>query len=198
MRKFALLITLAVGLGGCATLSEPGGPFYGVEQKKMLSDAVILLQQRKTARATELLTAVCKAPPVPGVTDEALFRLGVLRLGSGDESKTITQSRSYLNRLVKEFPDSSWTPPASTLSGFLAGTDNKLQQHQQESKLREVIISLTKENRELKDRNASLLKEQRILKDSNLSLLKENTELRQNVEKLKYIDLDLERRPGRK
>ncbi|HET6420945.1 MAG TPA: hypothetical protein VFG19_12345 [Geobacteraceae bacterium] len=198
MRKIALIIILAFGLGGCATLSQPGGPFYGVEQKKMLSDAVILLQQGKKARAAELLAAVCKAPPVPGVTDEALFRLGVLRLGPGDESKTITQSRNYLNRLVKEFPDSSWTPPALTLSGFLAGTDNKLQQLQQDGKLKEVIISLTKENRELKERNASLLKEQRVLKDSNLSLLKENTELRQNVEKLKYIDLDLERRPRNK
>ncbi len=198
MRNFALIITVVIGLSGCATLSEPGGPFYGAEQKKMLSDAVLLLQQGKTARAAELLTAVCKAPPVPGVTDEALFRLGVLRLGSGDETKKITQSRSYLNRLVKEFPDSSWTPQASTLSGFLAGTDNRLQQIQQESRLKEVIISLTKENRELKERNASLLKEQRILKDSNLSLLKENTELRQNVEKLKYIDLDLERRPRRR
>jgi hypothetical protein len=194
MKKFALIMILVIGLGGCTTLTKPGAPFYSMGQKRKLSSALSLIQQRKTADASELLTAICKEPPVPGVTDEALFRLSLLHLESDIEANGTAKSKSDLDRLVKEYPDSTWVQPASTLSEFLSATDNKLQH---DGKLKELIISLTRENRELKERNFVLSKEQRVLKDSNLSLLKENTELRQNVEKLKTIDLDLEKRPKR-
>ncbi len=183
-------------------MSKPGGPFYGSGQKNKLADALALIQQGKKADGAEILAAICKEPPVPGVTDEALFRLSVLRLESGANANSIAQSKRDLDRLVREYPGSSWAPPASALSGFLSRIDNKLQHLQQDlqqdGKLKEAIISLTKENRELKERNAVLSKEQKVLKESNLSLVKENAELRQNVEKLKYIDIDLERRPRRR
>ncbi len=201
MKKFALIIILVIGLNGCATLSKPGAPFYGMGQKKKLSSALTFLQQGKTADAAELLSAICEEPGVPGVTDEALFRLSVLRLGSGMETTAVEQSKNDLVRLEKEYPSSSWVPLASTLREFLASTNNKLGR---EKKLKELNQSLSRENRELKEtnrelkeHNISLSKEQRVLKDSNLSLLKENAELRQSVEKMKSLDLDLERRPKR-
>lgn len=201
MKKLALTIILVIGLSGCATLTKPGGPFYGTGQKNKLSGALTLLQQGKSADAAEVLTAICEEPGVPGVTDEALFRLSVLRLGSVMEANVVEQSKHDLERLEKEYPSSSWVPLASTLREFLASTNNKLLR---EKKLKDQNLSLSRENRDLKEENRglkehnnSLSKEQRLLKESNLSLLKENAELRQNVEKMKTIDLDLERRPKR-
>lgn len=190
---------LVIGVGGCAALTKPGAPLYDMGQKNKLSTALELQGQGKKAEAFELLTAICKEPGVPGVTDEALFRLSVLRLGAAGETNGVAQSKKDLERLAKEYPSSTWAPLASALGDFLASTNNRLQR---EKKLKDLNLSLSRENRDLKEENRelkqhnfSLSKEQRGLKESNLSLLKENAELRQSVEKMKSLDLDLETRP---
>lgn len=195
MKKLVLIIIMAIVTSGCATLSKPGAPFYEMGQKKKLSGAMTLLQQGKTTDAADHLAVIVKDPPVPGVTDQALFLLSVLRLGPGGEKNGTASGKSDLDRLVKEYPASPWAPLASTLSDFITTTGNRLHD---DSKLKELILAQSRENKELKERNIALSKEQRTLKDSNLSLLKENAELRANLEKLKTIDLDLERRPKRR
>lgn len=194
MMKLALIIMLVIGLGGCVTMTDPVVPAYGMEQKNKFSTALELLRQGNRAGAAELLAAICKEPEVPGVTDEALFRLSILRLGQAGDSSGVAQSKNDLERLKKEFPSSSWAPLASTLGDLLAKTNNKAQR---EKKLKELNSTLSKENRDLKERNLTLSREQRLLKESNLSLSKENAELRQSVEKMKSLDLDLESRPKR-
>lgn len=190
MKKIFALIVLAAGLSGCAMMTKPGAPLYGFGQREKLDQAVLLQKQGKTDDAVKLLSGIVAEPGVKGVTDEALFRLGIMRIGAGFDAETIDKGKKYLDRLVKEYPESSWTVLASPLTVFLATSDKGLQQGK---KLSEQNASLAKENRDLKENIGSLAKELKSVKESNGSLSKENADLRDRVEKLKYIDIDLEK-----
>jgi hypothetical protein len=177
-------------MNGCATLTKPGAPFYGMGQKDKLATASMLQKQGKTSESKNLLSEICAEPAVPGVTDEALFRLAILRLGSEFEADNIEKCKKELDRLAQDFPSSSWTQLALPLRNFLASSGKALKQGK---KLSEQNKSLSKENRELKDNSLSMAKELRNVKEINASLSKENSGLRQRVEKLKSIDLDMEK-----
>jgi hypothetical protein len=189
MKKFILIILL-IGMSGCVSLTKPGAPFYGMGQKSKLDKATMLQNQGKTADAVTLLTEITEDPGVSGVTDEALFRLGILRLSSGFEANNLEQGKKDLGRLAKDYPASSWNLLALPLTEFLALSDKALRQGK---KLTQQNLSLTKENKELKENNLSMARELKNVKESNVSLSKENAELRQRVEKLKSLDLDMEK-----
>lgn len=155
-----LIMLVALALGGCATMAKPGSMLYQSAQEKKLTQAVALLEQGKTAAATELLSVLCDEPGVPRITDEALFRLSLLRLGAGQEKSALRQVHHDLERLKKEFPASSWAPLAAILNEYLISADDL--QHQN-----------------------------RKLKEQNLSSTRENKELRQSIEKLKNLELEL-------
>lgn len=162
MIKQILIIILAFGTGGCAAMSQPVGILYRSGQERKLARAVTLVEQGKLSAAAELLAAVSAEPGVAGVTDEALFRLSLLRLMAGPEKNGMPRAHHDLERLKKEYPASSWAPLASSLTEFLATTDDLRQQN-------------------------------RKLKELNLSLTKENRELRQSIEQLKNLELELGR-----
>ena len=162
MKKYILIIATALALSGCATLTRPGGAFYSSAQENKLDRAVTLLKQGKTSAAEGLLSAICSGPGVAGVTDEALFRLSLLHLGSGQEKNGATQALHNLERLRKEYPNSPWAPIAASMTEFLASADDLRQQGKK-------------------------------LKELNLSLTKENKELRQSIDQLKTLELELGR-----
>ncbi len=171
-------------------MTKPGAPFYGLGQKDKLDKALTLQKQGKSGDAVKLLSEIVEEPAVPGVTDEALFRLGVLRIGTGFGADSIDKGKRDLDRLAKEYPASSWALLASPLKDFLTSSDKALQQGK---KLSDQNASLAKENRELKENIVSMARELKSTKESHASLTKENADLRERVEKLKYIDLDLEK-----
>jgi outer membrane protein assembly factor BamD (BamD/ComL family) len=142
MKRYLLTIYLAMAMGGCATMTKPGGILYRTAQENKLARATKLMGERKSATAAELLASVCSEPGIEGVTDEALFRLGVLRLESNQEK----QAQHDLERLKKEYPKSPWAPMAASLTEFLSSTDDMRQQGR---RLKEQNLSLTKENKEL-------------------------------------------------
>ena len=158
MTKYIILLLTTTVLAGCATVSMN----FHSSQKNKLARAVVLLEHGKRSAAAELLTAVSTEPAVPGVTDEALFRLSLLHLASNHEKSGIPRARHYLERLKKEYPSGSWASLASILNEFLASAESAQLQN-------------------------------RKLKELNLSLTKENKDFRENLEKLKNLELDLER-----
>jgi len=156
------------GLSGCATTRKTDP--YEQEQQQKLVLARMLLEDNRISAAKRILTAIVDEKGVPGVTDEALFRLALLNLEPGEQKIITNKAGRNLEKLLKLYPSSPWKSHAATLKGVLDAYD------------------LSREE------NSDLEKTIRGLKSSNLSLGKENRELRQDMEKLKQLDLELERK----
>jgi hypothetical protein len=165
MMRIVLAGILAVVLGGCAGMTGPDGVFYRQSQQVRLSRATTMMEEGKPAAAKELLAGICAEKGVQGVTDEALFRLSLLRLDAAQPGDDVPLALQDLRRLRKEYPSSAWTPLAALLAGYLTSTEDV---KQQEAKLKEM----------------------------NSSLAKENKELRQRLEKLKNLELELGKGAG--
>lgn len=172
--KVVVLSMLALA-GGCGTFdnffntlqprnsntaesTRPGGV---PEQERNLAGALEYLRKGNEHGARDLLERVCEAPSLGGVTDDALFRLSLLNLR--DDS---AKSQALLERLKNEFPHSIWAYQAAPLTSYLSG-----------------IKTLRDRQREMKT-----------LRDLNLSLSRDNRELRQTIERLKNLDIELEQK----
>jgi hypothetical protein len=135
------------------------------EQERNFAGALENLRAGNDQEARDLLGRVCELPPLAGVTDEALFRLALLDLRD-DTVKGIARSQELLDRLMNEFPNSIWTHQAEPLASLLAGVKT------------------------LRDKQSEL----KLLKEHNLSLSRDNRELRQTIERLKNLDIELEQK----
>ncbi|WP_298273279.1 tetratricopeptide repeat protein [Geobacter sp.] len=172
--KTARLLLIAAMLGtmtACTTLQKT------IElqrqrslQEERLETARTLLLKGDTDGAVRQLRAVVAAKKIKGVTDEALFRLALLTIPEDFDREEFTQAANLLERLRKEFPSSIWTAQAAPLASFLTEFPSRLQ-------------ASTELRRQIKS-----------LKDVNLSLTRENKELRLNIEKLKILDVELEKK----
>ena len=166
-----IIIVFAAYLSGCATVQKSleGQRQRSVQQEK-LAQAIKLIERGNTEKAATILAAIVATAGIPGITDEALFRLGLLTVPSDLEREEISSALKYLERLQKEYPISPWSTQAASVTEFLANAPRHLQ-------------TTTELRRQLKS-----------LKDLNLSLTRENKEMRLNIEKLKTLDLELEKK----
>jgi outer membrane protein assembly factor BamD (BamD/ComL family) len=160
MKKYCILLVMAVSIYGCAAFQKNGKTFeflfYAKSQADKLETARKLLRDDRVQSATQMLVSICSAKGVPGVTDEALFRLSLIYLDAGQTKNDISQAQDTLEKLMRDYPTSSWSPHAAALV--------------------ELIATL---NRKIKS-----------LKGENLTLEKKNRELRLNIEKLKILDIE--------
>lgn len=163
MKQIIPLTLLILSLSGCSTFKEMQSSLANrYEAGRQLSAALLALDQGKSAVAVSILEEIITEPPVKGVTDEALFRLSLLKLTYEDKDGTLPSLR-HLERLRYEYPGSSWAQQAKPLIELING-----------------VADLRKQNRNLK-----------IL---NISLSKDNKEMHQNIERLKNLDMQLERK----
>ncbi len=173
MKRIAGTIIISLILAGCSTLPFRG---FGNEStdglRNRLDAASSALAKGNSQKAASLLGEVCARSSVTGVTDEALFRLALLKL-SEDEPAGYEESRQLLARLKTEFPRSQWT----TLSSPLAGLLNELEGLENEN------LRLANRYRELQN-----------IKGLNQSLIRQNRDLQQTLNRLKAADLELERK----
>ena len=168
MKHMTAFILLAVLVTGCASSSKLAGTPNGQAQERTLTAAVQLLEKGDTGEAAKMLAAICAEPGVPGVTDEALFRLALLRLGSETETERPDSARQTMERLQTEYPASPWSKQAAPLLDLLTSESD-----------------LVRANRNLKSLNLSLDQEiERLTREGNA--------LRERLEKLKHLDLELE------
>lgn len=181
MKRLIIILIALLGLTGCAAFNkESGGIIHRFKQERKLAEAVKLLEKGDEAAATKLLNEITTAEGTPGVTDEALFRLSLMQLQPDVGRNGLEQTQKSLEHLLREYPSSSWTRMAWPLMEFLTSAEELQRQNRN---LKILNLSLNKEN-----------KEQQHLKSLNLSLTKENKELRQAIERLKNLDLELEQK----
>jgi hypothetical protein len=184
MKKLTLLLLLGLFCAGCAaTKGKPNEPLaasrhYGSGD---LAQAVQLLKAGDSAGASRILNAICTGAPLPGVTDEALFRLALLSLRPTPDRPATRQGRLLLKRLKREYPTSPWTTQAAPLSQLIGAADELRRQN------RVLQRSGSESAEELKRQNKSL-------KSTNEELSRQVKELNSNLEKLKHLDLELEQK----
>lgn len=169
-RMIATVLLIAC-LSGCASIQKSlESQRLRSARQERLAQAVWLIERGNAERAATVLTAIVSSPGMPGVTDEALFRLGLLSVPPDLEREELSTALKYLERLQKEYPISPWATQAASLTDFLASVPRRVQ-------------STTELRRQIKT-----------LKDLNLSLTRENKEMRLNIEKIKTLDLELEKK----
>jgi hypothetical protein len=154
MKKYFLVLALTVALSGCAEVQKKHGSLasgnrevnqaYYKTQALKLESAKRLISENRISAATEILLSICSAKGVSGVTDEAMFRLALLYLGTGQGRSEMIQSQQILEKLQREFPSSSWKPHAASLTELIATLNRKIRSLKGEN------VSLSKENRELR------------------------------------------------
>lgn len=133
--------------------------------EKSFAGALVFLRAGNETEARNLLEQVAAAPHLSGVTEEALFRLALLRLRDGGE-KGITGAQTLVDRLARDYPGTLWARQAAPLAVHLAEMQRQYVQIRQLTKLRE----------------------------RNLSLSRDNEKMRLNLERLKTLDMELEQR----
>jgi hypothetical protein len=167
-RIIALMLALMLAItGGCSMLRSKPLPetAAAVEQERRFAGALQYLIQGKEREAEGVLEQVVAGPALSGVTDEALFRLALLQLRE-EGGKGDTHAQAELTRLKKEYPRSIWTRQAAPLTAYLAG-----------------VGALRDSQREMKT-----------VRERNQSLIRDNKELRQSLERLKNLDIELEQK----
>ena len=135
------------------------------DQERRFAGALEFLRTGREQEARDLLEQVVAGPPRSGVSDEALFRLSLLYLRD-EGSKGTVRTQEMLERLISDFPRSAWAHQGAPLAAYLTGV------------------------RLLRDRQ----REVKTLKELNLSLSRDNREMRQSIERLKSLDLELEKK----
>jgi hypothetical protein len=173
MKKLLVIIICGIGLNACVALHTlDSSLLYRQNQEKKLAAAIKLQNEGKISSAVEALIALNAERGVPGVTDEALFRLTLLYLGSGleNDKDSLQLAQQNIERLRKEFPSSSWTGMVGPVAELLT-----------------TAAALRHQNQNCKTQNQTLSRE-------NQSLSKETQDLRESIEKLKRLDLELEQK----
>lgn len=162
-RRKIVVTLLVLLLAGCAHKhNNVAVTAVQLEQERTFAGALEFLKTGREQAARESLERVITLAPINGITDEALFRLALLSLrdeGGRGPVRTIT----LLDRLESEYPRSIWTYQAVQLTSYLTS-----------------LKTLRDKQREVKN-----------LRDLNLSLSRDNRELRQTIERLKSLDIEL-------
>ena len=169
LRVFTLVFLLAMLTGACALFDRKPVQRYVIpEQERNFAGALEFLRIGNEEAALGLLERVINAPPVVGITDEAMFRMALFALRD-EAGKNTERSKALLLRLKNEYPHGIWTAQSIPLSLFL-----------------EEVKTIRSHERELKK-----------MRSLNLSLTSENRELHQIIERLKVLDIELEQKNRR-
>jgi hypothetical protein len=185
----SLLLLAALG-EGCSMIRvdkpQPAVQVAPEHQELCFAGALQSLKAGKEQEAQTLLEEVITGKPLPGMTDEALFRLAVLHLGDEDGNGD-TQTHALLARLKKEYPDSNWTQQATPLITFMDEVDDL-------RKAREVLnIRWVQSQSQLRESKHEV----KTLQERNLSLVRGNKELQNRLDRLKDLDLEIEQKNRR-
>lgn len=155
MTRPTILLLVFLLLSGCATMRPGEGGFTErYSGSRQLEQADRMQAKGDTQGAAKTLSTLVNAPSVPGVTDEALFRLALLSLKPGAEKNGFGRAQQLFRRLSREYPKSRWNALAAPVADLV---DTIEEQRRQNKNLKGANQSLNKEIGEL-NRNIEQLK----------------------------------------
>ena len=178
MKRITGAIVITLFLTGCSILPVRTPHSSTEDLLNKLAEATSALAKGDKHKAFLLLGEITTRSSVDGVTDEALFQLALLQLSEEEDSTSHEETRLLLTRLHKYYPRSRWTALSQPLLDLLDEMDELESENQRLSNR-----TNTKERRELQS-----------IKGLNQSLIKQNKDLQQTIERLKAMDLELERK----
>lgn len=152
-------------LAACGGMAGKGAAPGVTDSRQHLVTAVTMIRAGKESEARHHLELVISNSSEEGVTDEALFRLAILKLNDG-ETAGGKSAAALLDTLRRSYPASVWTRQAAPLLVYAAGVKH----------------------------NRNRDKEINALQDKNLSLSREVRELRQIIDRLKALDSELDQK----
>ena len=164
MRAFAILILTASLVTGCATAPTPRTHREEARRRsatprdsgsRRIASAVEMLKQGNSSGAARALKAVSEKSAVPGVTDEALFRLALLSLKPTAKRPVSLRGQELFKRLKREYPSSPWTAQALPLLELIKISEELMQQNKDMKAANEL---LTRKVQELNDNEEQLKK----------------------------------------
>lgn len=185
-RVVALTLLLLVAfLGGCSILKGKPTPVTDatVEQERHFAEALQYLKGGKEREAQASLEQVIASQPLPGVTDEALFRLALLHL-QDESGKGDIHANALLALLKKEYPHSIWAQQSAPLIPYLDGV----------AALRESNSALNAQWELSQSQLRESQREVKALRERNHLLLHDNKELQKRLDRLKNLDLEIEQK----
>ncbi|GAM11597.1 hypothetical protein OR1_03913 [Geobacter sp. OR-1] len=183
IRKLVCIVALLI-LGGCAFIKDK----IGYPNDERLAEAVSFLEKGNETSAAKLLEEITNSKySVAGITDEALFRLSLLQLRKHSDAGAMHNVQKQLTKLQTEFPESQWSRMSWPLTEYLTQTESVRSDLRS---LKQKYNSVVKENKELTLSNQQL-------QGANQTLTKENKEINQRIEKLKSLDIELEKKNRR-
>jgi len=90
-----------------------------LEVHRPLLNSLELLSQGKYEEASREIQKLLSASPRHPMEDEALFQMGLLYAHPGNPKKDYGKSMTYFKKLIKDYPQSSWSEPAKAWTGML-------------------------------------------------------------------------------
>lgn len=159
---FSMLLFL---LSGCSGMAGKWSVHDSSESRQNLASAVDMIRAGLDREARYYLERVINDSREDGVTDEALFRLAILKFNDGELGGG-KSSLSLFEKLRTSYPKSAWTKQATPLYTNLQSAKNARYHERELNTLRE----------------------------KNLSLSKDVRDLRQVIERLKALDIELEQK----
>jgi DNA repair ATPase RecN len=171
-------------LGGCSSLKErlchPGS--------LKLAETISQLEKGNETAATKQLQDISNSKdPLYGATDEALFRLSLLEIRKHDDPGTMQNIQKRLAKLQSEFPSSQWSRMSWPLTEYIT----------QMEAMRADLRSIKQKNSALSKDNRELTQSNQQLQGTVQTLTKENRDINQRIEKLKSLDIELEKKNRR-
>jgi len=166
---------------------EKSLPQDEVRQHLVLAQKLLVQNNYEAAleENQKVLSIFAGTPPA----DEALYSMALIYAHPGNPKRDYVKSIATFKRLIKEYPQSTWTEQAKIWVQVIQESENAKRVAatltQQNDKLKQTAASLSRENDKLK-------RESENAKRVAASLSEENDKLKQIIEQSKKVDIEIE------
>lgn len=185
---FYFCAALLIFLTGCSLTQEAS---RRRELRESLNAADSLLAQGDFAGSLSAFRKVSEAAHDKPPADRAAYSMGLVYAHPQNPQRDLRQAKSYMDRVVKTFPDSPWAPQAEIWASLLSETDGAKREAEKERRDAENA----KEEAEKSQLELDRVKQD--MDKTRLELEKTRQEMEKNkqvIEKSKKVDIEIDQK----